>query len=111
MCPYDILCTDRASGLAGEVDVLGLDSTGLPPGRRLIFPVQVRVRDDLVWRRRSPLRLIARRVSVADQGGVVSPDECAVDRRPDARIGLCTYDDEPSDSEARQHRLEGGVLE
>jgi len=32
-------------------------------------------------------------------------------RRADARVGLCTGDDEPPDSEARQHRLERGVLE
>src|SRR5947209_17112787 len=39
---------------AGEVDVPGLDRSGRPPGRRLVGPVQVRVRDDLVRRRRPP---------------------------------------------------------
>ncbi len=71
----------------------------------------VRVRDDLVWRRRPPCRLVPRRVGVADQGRVVPPDERAVQRRADARIGLCASDDEPPDFEARQHGLEGGVLE
>jgi len=50
-------------------------------------------------------------VGVADKGRVVPSDECAVERRPDARIGLCADDDESPDSEARQHGLEGGVLE
>jgi hypothetical protein len=50
-------------------------------------------------------------MGVADQGRVVPPDERAVERRADARIGLCTDDDESADSEARQHGLEGGVLE
>jgi hypothetical protein len=34
-----------------------------------------------------------------------------VKRRADARIALCADDDESPDSEARQHGLEGGVLE
>jgi hypothetical protein len=34
-----------------------------------------------------------------------------VERTADARIGLCADDDEAPDSEARQHGLEGGVLE
>jgi hypothetical protein len=50
-------------------------------------------------------------VSVADQGRVVSPDERAVQRRTDARIRLSADDDEAPDSEARQHGLQGGVLE
>src|SRR6185312_5024827 len=37
-------------------------------------------------------------------------DERAVQRRADARIGLCAGHDEPPDPEARQHGLEGGVL-
>jgi hypothetical protein len=49
-------------------------------------------------------------VGVADQGRVVPPDERAVERRADARIGLCTDDDESPDPKARQHGLEGGVL-
>jgi hypothetical protein len=49
-------------------------------------------------------------VSVADKGRVVPPDERAVERRADARIGLCADDDESPDSEARQHGLQGGVL-
>ena len=94
-----------------EVDFLGLDRPGRPPRRRLVLPVQVRVRDDLLRRRRAPGRLVLRRVGVADEGRVVPPGERAVERRADARIGLCADDDESSDSETRQHVLEGGVLE
>src|SRR5207249_10558213 len=57
----------RASGRSAEVDLLGLDRPGCPPRRRLVGPVQVRVRDDLVRRRRTPCRLVLRRVGVADQ--------------------------------------------
>jgi len=42
---------------------------------------------------------------------VVPPDERAVQRGADARVGLGADDDESPDSEARQHGLEGGVLE
>ena len=69
------------------------------------------MRDDLIRWRRPPGRLVPRRVGVADQGRVVPPDERAVQRRADARIGLSADDDEAPDSEARQHRLQGGVLE
>jgi hypothetical protein len=34
-----------------------------------------------------------------------------VERRSDARVGLCADDDESPDAEARQHGLEGGVVE
>ena len=50
-------------------------------------------------------------MSVADKGRVVPPDERAVERRADARVGLRADDDESPDPEARQHDLEGGVLE
>ena len=69
------------------------------------------MRDDLVGRRRSPGRLVAGRVRVADEGRVVAPDEGAVERRAHARVGLGADDDEAPDAEARQHGLEGGVLE
>ena len=101
----------QASGRAAEVDIGGRDRPGRPPRRRLVPPVQVRMRDDLVRRRRPPCRLIPRRVGVVDQGRVVAPDERAVERRADARVGLRADDDEPPDSQARQHGLQGGVLE
>jgi hypothetical protein len=50
-------------------------------------------------------------VGVADEGCVVTSDERAVERRADARIGLGADNDESPDSEARQHPLQGGVLE
>ena len=100
-----------ASGRPAEIDVLGLDRPSRPPRSRLVPPVQVRVRDDLVRRRRPPRRAVLGRVAIADKGRVVPPDECAVERRADACIGLSARDDESADSEARQHGLEGGVLE
>ena len=54
---------------------------------------------------------VLRRVGVADEGRVVPSGERAVERRADARVGLRADDDEPPDSEVRQHGLEGGVLE
>jgi hypothetical protein len=50
-------------------------------------------------------------VGVADERRVVAPDERAVERRADARIGLRADDDESPDPEARQHGLEGRFLE
>ena len=50
-------------------------------------------------------------MGVADEDRVVASGERAVERRADARIGLRADDDEPPDSEARQHGLERGVLE
>src|ERR1700730_3355900 len=58
-----------------------------------------------------PCRPCLRRVGIADKGRVVPPDERAMKRRADARIALCADDDKSPDSEARQHGLEGGVLE
>ena len=69
------------------------------------------MRDDLVRRRRPPCRLIVRRVGVADQGRVVPPGERAVERRADARVGLCARDDQSPDAEPRQHFLEDTTLE
>jgi hypothetical protein len=51
------------------------------------------------------------RVGVADQRGVVPLADRAVERRSDARIGLRTDHDESPDTEARQHGLEGAVVE
>jgi hypothetical protein len=101
----------KASRFPAEVDLLGLDYLGRPPRRCLIGPIQIRVRDDLVRRRRSPCRAVLRRVGVTDKGYVVPPDERAVDRRADASIGLCANDDELPDTEAQQHGLKGSVLE
>jgi hypothetical protein len=49
-------------------------------------------------------------VGVADERRVVSLTN-AVQRRADARVSLCTDDDESADLEAGQYGLEGGVLE
>jgi len=69
------------------------------------------VRNDLIGWRGTPLRVILRRVGVADERGVVPPDERTVERRANAGIGLRTGDDESSHPQARQHGLEVGVLE
>ena len=94
------LASDQdASRRCTEVDVAGLDRPGRPPRRRLVAPVEVGMRDDLVRRRRSPGRQVLRRVGVADEGRVVASDERAVERRADAGIGLCADDDESPNSE------------
>jgi hypothetical protein len=87
-------------GLLAEVHLLGLDGPRRPARRRLVGPVQVRVRDDRLRRRRSPGRLVPGRVRVTDQGRVVSPGERAVERAADARVGLGAGDHEPPDTEA-----------
>jgi hypothetical protein len=69
------------------------------------------MRDHLAGRRRPPGSQILRRVGVADEGRVIAPDEGAVERRADTRIGLGADDDKPADSEIRQHGLEVRVLE
>jgi hypothetical protein len=69
------------------------------------------VRDDLARRRRSPGRLVLRRVGVTDKGRVVPADERAVERRADALVGLRADNHESPDPEAGQDGLEGGVLE
>src|SRR6478752_7737518 len=63
------------SGRPAEVDVPGADRPGGSPGRRLVRPVHVRVRDDLVGRRGPPFGLVLRRMCVADEGRVVAPGE------------------------------------
>ena len=50
-------------------------------------------------------------MGVADERRVVPPGERPVERGADARVGLRADDHESSDAEARQHRLERGVLE
>src|SRR5437773_1897453 len=103
----------RAGGLSldPEIDVLGLDRAGRTPRRRLVLPIEVRVRDDLVGWGRTPSRLVLRRVSVAHESRVVTPYERAVERRADARICLRADHDEPSDSKPRQDGFQSCVLE
>src|SRR5580704_6619027 len=84
---------------SGEMDVLGLDRPGRPPGCRLVRPVQVRVRDDLVRRGRTPLGLVLRGVRVADQYRVVASGEGSMERGADAGVGLRADDDQPSYAE------------
>jgi hypothetical protein len=74
-------CVVMRVDLAAEVDVLGLDRPGRPAPRRLVSPIQVRVRDHLLRRRRTPWCLALGRVGVADEGRVVAPGKRAVERR------------------------------
>ena len=54
--------------------------------------------DDLLRRdRHTPLAQVLRRVGVLDERRVVAADEGAVQRRPDARVGLGAGDDDPAD--------------
>src|SRR6476619_7911582 len=71
----------RLSRLRREVHVLGLDRARRPTRRRLVGPVQVGVSDDLLGRRRAPLRQVLGGVRVTDQGGVVAAGEGSVQRR------------------------------
>src|SRR2546430_15656480 len=91
--------------LAGpEVDRLGLHRPGGAPRRRLVRPVQVRMRDHLVRRRRSPGRLVLGRVRVADQGRVVPAGEGAVQCRADTPDVLGPADAQPPAAPARHDR-------
>src|SRR5271166_3742935 len=94
-----------------EINVLGFDRPGRPPRCRLVGPVQVRVRDNLVRRGRAPLGLVLRGVRVADQCRVIAPGEGAVEGRADAGVGLRADDYQPPDAEPGQHVLQGGVFE
>ena len=94
-----------------EVDVLGLDRPALPPRRRLVGPVQVRVRDDLVRRRRP--QAVWSSVVWASLTRVASyPLTSAPWRVERTHASVCAPgDDEPPDLEVRQHGLQGGGLE
>jgi glycerate kinase len=96
---------------SAEADLAGRDGARRPAGRRLVGPVEVGVRDDVTRCGRAPLRLVLGRVGVADQHRVVAAHQGAVQRRPDARVGLRPGHQQPPDLEAGQHLLEPGVLE
>ncbi len=69
-------------------------------------PVEVRVRDDELRRRRAPRREILGRVRVADEGRVVAADERAVQRRAHTLVRLRADDDETADGEVGEDGLE-----
>src|SRR3954453_12541865 len=98
-------------GRRTEIDVLRLDRPGRPARGGLVFPVEVRVRDHLVGRRRAPFALVFRGVRVADERRVVAAHERAVEGGTDACVGLRADDEQPADTEVCEHALEGGVLE
>src|SRR5213083_3068547 len=108
--------TATSAGLAlrrkpAEVDALGGHGPGGAPRRGRVLPVEVGVGDDLVRRRRAPLRAVAGRVRVADENGVVAADQRPVERGADAGVALGASDDQASDAEVGKHRLQVGVLE
>src|ERR1700752_3123165 len=98
----------RAS--AAEVDFLRADRARSAARRGLVVPVQVRVRDHLIRRRSAPLRLVARRVGIANKCGIVAPNERTVKRRADTGIGLGSDHHEPPDAKVRQHGFECGAF-
>ena len=67
--------------------------------------------DHLIWWGRTPRGPILGRVGVTHEQRVVAPHDSTVNCRTDAGIGLGTGNDETSDTQARQHRLEIGFLE
>jgi hypothetical protein len=98
-------------GRCAEDDILSLDRAGRSSGRGLVAPVQVRVRDHLLGRRRAPYRVVPGCVCIAHKNRVVASHERTVKSRADAGIGLCADGDESTDSEPRQHGLKISVLE
>ena len=50
-------------------------------------------------------------MGVADQDRVVAPDDCAVQRRANALVGLGTGDDQAPDAQTGQDSFQAGVLE
>src|SRR6266540_3501793 len=101
----------RPTGSAAERHVLRLRDSSSAAGRRLVLPIEVGVRDDLVRRRSAPRALILRRVRVTDERHVVATRKSAMDRGPDAGIRLRAGHDQASDSSVGQHLLQVGVLE
>ena len=67
--------------------------------------------DHLGGRWSAPFRQVFGRVRVGDQRRVVAPHERAMKCGADARVGLRADDQEPTDTQAREHGLEGGVFE
>jgi hypothetical protein len=97
--------------LSAERHVLRLRDSSSAAGRRLVLPIEVRVRDDLVRRRRAPRALILRRVRVTDERHIVATRKSAMDRGPDAGIRLRAGHDQASDFSLGQYLLQVGVLE
>jgi uncharacterized protein len=76
-----------------------------------VVPVQVGVRDHLLRGRHPRLGDVVRGVRVAHQRHVVPAGEAAVQRRPDARVGLRPGDDKVPDPAVGEDLLKPGVLE
>jgi peptidoglycan/LPS O-acetylase OafA/YrhL len=90
------------SGPLAEDDGLRLDGARRPSRRGLVLPVHIRVGNHLVRWRRAPRREVLGGVCVADEGGVVAARERAVQRGPDAGVGLGAEHDEPTHAEIGQ---------
>src|SRR6266545_1290894 len=102
----------RRSGRRAEGDLGCGDGATGATGGRLPLPVHVRVGDDLRRvERGTPLARIVGGVSVLDERGVVAPHEGAMQRGPDAGVGLGAGDDEVADLPLGQALLEVRLLE
>src|SRR5579862_6012748 len=104
----------RAYGIASglrEIDVLRRDRAGRPARGLVVAPVEVRVRDDELRRRRAPRGEILGRMGIAHEGRVIAADECAVQRRAHAFVCLRSDHDEAPDGELAEQRLERRLLE
>src|SRR5262249_28650611 len=94
-----------------EVEVLRFDRAGRPPRGLMVAPVEIRVRDDEIRRRRAPRREILGGVRIADERRVIAANECAVQRRADAFVRLRADDDQAADGEVGEDGLERRLLE
>ena len=88
----------RPGADSAEVDGRGLDDLCRAAGGAVVRPVQVRVRDHQVGRRRTPLGQSPRWCAHPRPASRRTADETAVDGRPDALVGLRARDDDPPDT-------------
>src|ERR1700740_769460 len=103
--PFISSSTNSEVRRGAEVCIAVGDSARGAPRRRLVGPIEIGVRDDLVWRRCSPRGSVLGGVSVAYEGYVVSSHECSVNGRTDAGIALSTSDDKLSNAQTGQDRF------
>src|SRR6267154_5529907 len=98
--------TTSASSGRREVDVLRFDRAGRPAWSLMVAPVEIRVRDDEIRRRRAPRGQVLGGVRVADERRVVAANERSVQRRADAFVRLGADDNQAADGEVGENGLE-----
>src|SRR5205823_3309414 len=94
-----------------EVDVLRFDGARHPSWCLMVPPIQIRVRDDEIRRRRAPWGEILGRMRIADERRVIAANERAVQRRADTFVGLRADDDQATNGEGGKDALERRLLE